>query len=175
MLKKIAFAVVILLAAVLLVAANRPDTFRVQRSIAIKAPPEKIFALVNDFHSWAVWSPYEKLDPAMKRTFGGPASGQGSAYAWDGSGDAGAGRMEITESSPASKIIIKLDFSKPIEGHNVADFLFDPKAAATEVTWAMHGPSPFIAKLAGLFFDMDKMIGKDFEAGLANLKAAAEK
>ncbi|HTD06586.1 SRPBCC family protein [Undibacterium sp.] len=173
--KTIAIVVVVLLAAVLLFAATRPDTFRVERTASIKAPPEKIFALINDFHSWGSWSPYEKLDPAMKKTFSGAASGLGSVYAWEGADKAGAGRMEITESSPASRVIIKLDFIKPFEGHNVADFTLHTQGEATTLTWAMHGPSPYIAKLMGLFFNMDHMIGKDFEAGLANLKAATEK
>ncbi|MES2068812.1 MAG: SRPBCC family protein [Pseudomonadota bacterium] len=175
MFKTIAIGVAVLLATVLGIAASRPDTFRVQRTASIKAPPEKIFALINDYHSWAAWSPYEKLDPAMKRNFSGSASGEGSVYEWDGSGQAGAGRMEITESSPSSRILIKLDFIKPFEGHNVAEFTLQPQGDSTTVTWGMYGPSPYIAKLMGLFFDMDSMIGKDFEAGLASLKAATEK
>lgn len=175
MLKIIAITIGFLLAALLVFATTRPDNFRVERSTLIKAPPEKIFALVNDFHRWTAWSPYEKLDPAMKRSYGGPDSGQGSSYAWDGSGKAGAGRMEITQSAPASKISIQLDFSKPFEGHNIAEFTLLPQGQATQVTWAMHGPSPFIAKLMGIFFNMDKMIGKDFETGLDKLKTIAEK
>ena len=111
----------------------------------------------------------------MKRTFGGAPAGKGATYAWEGNGKAGAGRMEITESTPSSKIAIKLDFIKPFEGHNVAEFTLQPQGDATQVTWAMHGPSPYIAKLMGLFFNMEQMIGKDFEAGLANLKTATEK
>ena len=175
MLKIIALTTGFLLAALLVFATTRPDNFRVERSTLIKAPPEKIFALLNDFRRWTAWSPYEKLDPAMKRSYGGPVSGQGSSYAWDGSGKAGAGRMEITQSAPASKISIQLDFSKPFEGHNIAEFTLLPQGQATQVTWAMHGPSPFIAKLMGIFFNMDKMIGKDFETGLDNLKTIAEK
>ncbi len=175
MFKTTAIVIAVLIAGVLLFAAARPDTFRVERTASIKAPPEKIFAQINDFHSWVSWSPYEKLDPAMKKTFSGAASGLGSVYAWDGSDKAGAGRMEITESSPVSRIIIKLDFIKPLEGHNVADFTMQTQGDATTVTWAMHGPSPYIAKLMGLFFNMDEMIGRDFETGLANLKAISEK
>lgn len=174
MIKKIAIVIVVALAAVLGYAATRPDTFRVQRTISIKAPPAKILAQVNNFHDWSSWSPYEKLDPAMKRTFSGAASGPGAAYAWDGNGDAGAGRMEIKETSP-SKTVIKLDFSKPFESSNVAEFSIDTQGESSNVTWSMYGPAPYISKVMGLFFNMDSMIGKDFEAGLANLKAVAER
>ncbi|WP_035051665.1 SRPBCC family protein [Andreprevotia chitinilytica] len=175
MLKKVVIIVVVLIAALLVFAATRPDNFRVQRTASIKAPPEKVFALINDFHRWEAWSPWEKLDPSMKRTFSGAENGKGTAYAWESEGKAGAGRMEITESSAPSKIVIKLDFSKPLEGHNTAEFTLDAKGDTTNVTWAMYGPSPYIAKIMGIFFNMDSMIGKDFETGLGNLKAAAEK
>lgn len=171
----IAAIVIVVLAAILGVAATRPDTFRVQRTISVKAPPEKIFALINDFHQWGSWSPYENLDPVMKRTFSGAASGKGAAYAWEGSSKVGAGRMEISDASPPSKVIIKLDFIKPIEGHNIAEFSVDTQGDASNVTWAMYGPSPYVAKVMGMFFSMDSMVGKDFEAGLANLKSVAEK
>lgn len=175
MFKKIALAVVVLVAAVLLFAATRPDSFRVQRSTSIKAPPEKIFPLIADFHAWGAWSPWEKLDPTMKRTHSGAPSGKGAVYAWDGNNEVGAGRMEIAEVSAPSRLSIKLDFSRPMEGHNTAEFTLVPKGDGSEVTWAMFGPNPYLSKLIGLFLDMDKMIGKDFETGLANLKALAEK
>lgn len=175
MFKKIALAVVVLVAAVLLFAATRPDSFRVQRSTSIKAPAEKIFPLIADFHAWGAWSPWEKLDPTMKRTHSGAPSGKGAVYAWDGNNEVGAGRMEIAEVSAPSRLTIKLDFSRPMEGHNTAEFTLVPKGDASELTWAMFGPNPYLSKLIGLFLDMDKMIGKDFEAGLANLKALAEK
>lgn len=175
MFKKIALAVVVLVAAVLLFAATRPDSFRVQRSTSIKAPAEKIFPLIADFHAWGAWSPWEKLDPTMKRTHSGAPSGKGAVYAWDGNNEVGAGRMEIAEVSAPSRLTIKLDFSRPMEGHNTAEFTLVPKGDASEVTWAMFGPNPYLSKLIGLFLDMDKMIGKDFETGLANLKALAEK
>jgi hypothetical protein len=175
MLKTIAIVIVAVIAAILVYAATRPDDFRVQRSTSIKAPPEKIFALVNDLHSWGSWSPWEKMDPAMKRTYSGAPSGKGAAYAWEGNSKVGEGRMEITDTSPPSKVAIKLDFIKPIEGHNTADFTLEPKGDVTNVTWLMYGPSPYIAKVMGIFVSMDKMIGKDFEDGLANLKAVAEK
>jgi uncharacterized protein YndB with AHSA1/START domain len=177
MLKIIVIAVVIvaaLVAGVLAYAATKPDTLRVQRATSIKAAPEKIFALIDDFHSWGVWSPYEKKDPAMKRTLSGAASGQGAVYEWDGNGNVGQGRMEILESSPPAKIAIKLDFIKPFEGHNIAEFVLEPDGDATRVTWTMSGPSPYFGKVMSVFLDMDRMIGTDFEAGLANLKAATE-
>src|SRR5713226_1182040 len=174
MFKIIAIVVVVLLAAVLIFAATKPDTFRVQRATSIKAPPEKIFVLINDFHSWGSWSPWEKLDPTMKRTHSGAASGKGAVYKWEGNGKVGAGSMEITESSPPSKVAIKLDFIKPFEGHNIAEYTLETKGDSTNVTWAMYGPSPFISKVMQVFFSMDSMVGKDFETGLANLKAIAE-
>jgi carbon monoxide dehydrogenase subunit G len=174
MLTTIAEAVVVLLAALLGFAATRPDTFRVQRSTSIKARPEKVFALVDDFHSWGSWSPWEKLDPAMKKTFSGAASGPGAVYEWEGNKKVGKGRMEITDAAPPSKVTIKLDFLSPFEAHNVAEFMMDAKGDSTDVTWAMHGRSPFMIKVMGLFVSMDRMVGKDFETGLANLKAVAE-
>ena len=175
MLKIIATVVVVLIAAVLGMAATKPDTFRVQRATSIKAPPEKVFALINDFHNWGQWSPWEKLDPALNRTYSGPASGKGAVYEWTGNSKVGAGRMEITEPTPSSKILIKLDFIKPFEGHNMADFTLEPQGDTTNLSWAMYGPTPFVSKVMQVFISMDSLIGKDFEAGLANLKAAAEK
>lgn len=175
MLKKIAIAIVLVIAAILIYAATKPDDFRVQRATSVKAAPEKIFALINDLHSWGSWSPWEKMDPAMKRTYSGTPSGKGAAYAWEGNSKVGEGRMEITDATPPSKITIKLDFVKPLEGHNTAEFTLEPKGDATNVTWLMYGPSPYIAKVMGVFVSMDKMIGSDFEAGLANMKAVAEK
>jgi uncharacterized protein YndB with AHSA1/START domain len=171
----VAGVVVVLVAGVLVYATTRPDAFRVERTASIKAPPDRIFALINDFRSWGSWSPYEKLDPNMKRSLSGAPSGMGAVYAWESEGKAGAGRMEITDASPPSKVAIKLDFTKPFEGHNWAEFTLDPKGDTTTVTWAMHGPSPYVAKVLGIFVDMDRMIGRDFETGLANLKTLAEK
>jgi uncharacterized protein YndB with AHSA1/START domain len=174
MFKTIALVVALGIAAVLVFAATKPDTFRVQRTASIKAPPEKIFPLINDFHGWTAWSPYERLDPALKRTYGGASAGKGATYAWEGNGKVGTGRMEIRESSAPSEVVIKLEFVKPMEASNIAEFRLKPQGDATNVTWAMHGPAPFLTKLMQVFFDMDKMVGEDFEAGLANLKAAAE-
>lgn len=167
--------IVVLLAAVVVFASTKPDVFHVERTVTFNAPPEKIFPLINDFHQWQAWSPYEKLDPSMTRSITGVESGQGAVYAWDGSGKAGAGRMEILQSTPSSKILIQLDFSRPFEAHNTATFTLAPATDGTAVTWAMDGPNPLIAKVMGLFFDMDQMIGKDFAQGLENLKAITEK
>ena len=174
MLKIIATVVVLAVAGVLVLAATRPDTFRVQRATTIKAPPEKVFAFIGDFQRWGAWSPWEKKDPTMKRTFGAATSGVGASYAWDGNKDVGQGRMEIAESVPSTRMAIKLDFVKPFEAHNLVEFTLQPDGGATRITWAMTGDTPYFAKIIHLFFDMDAMVGKDFEAGLANLKAAAE-
>ena len=174
MLKTIAIIVVALIVGLLGFAATRPNTFRVQRATSIKAPPEKIFPLINDLHRWTAWSPYEKKDPTMKRTHRGAASGKGAVYEWEGNKDIGKGRMEITETSPPSRVTIKLDFVRPFEAHNVVEFTLEPAGDSTTVTWALHGPAPYISKVMSLFFSMDKMVGTDFETGLASLKAAAE-
>jgi uncharacterized protein YndB with AHSA1/START domain len=177
MLKGIAIAVAVLtvcVAVVLVYATTKPDTFRVQRTASIKASPEKIFPLINDFDNWTLWSPYEHRDPNLKRTRSGPASGKGAVYAWDGNKDVGQGRMEILESSPSSKIVIKLDFSRPFEAHNTAEFTLQPQGDTTNVTWAMQGPSLFIGKVMSVFLNMDNMVGKDFAAGLASMKTRAE-
>jgi uncharacterized protein YndB with AHSA1/START domain len=174
-LKKIAIAVVVLIAGVLIFAATRPDTFRVERNTAIKAPQEKVFAFINDFNRWSTWSPWEKLDPAMKRMHSGTASGKGAIYAWEGNSKVGQGRMEITDTTPPSLVRIKLDFLKPFEAHNTAEFTLAATGDTTTVTWAMYGPSNFVNKLMSVFVSMDSMVGKDFETGLANLKATAEK
>ena len=169
-----AIVVVILVAALLAYAATNPDTFRVARGTSIKAPPEKIFPLINDLRSLALWSPYETKDPAMKRNYSGPASGKGAAYEWDGDKNVGKGRLEIADTSPPSKVTIKLDMLKPFEAHNIVEFTLEPKDDATNVTWAMHGQTPLFAKVVHVFLDMDSMVGKDFETGLANLKTVAE-
>ena len=174
MIKKIAIAVVVLLGALLIYAATQPDTFRIQRAATIKAPPERIFAVLNDFLRWDTWSPWEKKDPAMKRTFSAVTSGKGAVYAWEGNRDVGQGRMEIAESVAPSKVAIKLDFVKPFEAHNIVEFTLEPKGDSTHVTWAMQGPMPYISKLITVFVNMDSMVGKDFEAGLANLKTNTE-
>jgi uncharacterized protein YndB with AHSA1/START domain len=175
MLKKILIVVAVLIVVILIIAATRPDSFRVERSTTIKASPAKIFPLINDFHNWPAWSPWEKLDPTMTRTYSGAPAGKGTVYEWKGSGKVGAGRMEITDASAPSKIIIKLDFIKPFEGHDTTAYTLEPQGDSTKVTWTMSGPMPFVSKIMCLFVNMDRMIGKDFETGLANLKSLAEK
>ncbi len=166
--------VVALVAVLLIMAAAKPSTFRVQRSLSLRVPPERIYPLIADFHNWTAWSPYEALDPEMKKTYSGARSGLGAVYEWAGNSKAGAGRMEVTDTSFPWKITIKLDFLKPFKGHNVADFALTSQDGATNVTWAMYGPVPFLAKLMTIFVSMDKLLGKEFEAGLANLKSAVE-
>ena len=175
MLKQILVVLLVVVVGFLAYASTRPDTLRVQRSATIKAPPDKIYPLITDLRRWSAWSPWEKKDPAMKRSFGGADSGKGAVYAWQGNRDVGEGRMEIVEATPPSKVAIQLDFIKPLEGHNVAEFTLTPRGEATEVMWVMYGPTPFIGKMLGVFMNMDAMIGSDFEAGLASLKVAAEK
>jgi uncharacterized protein YndB with AHSA1/START domain len=173
MFKIILIGIVLLVAAILLYATTKPDNFSVKRTITIKASPDKVFALINDFNRWGAWSPWEKLDPEMKRTFSGTPSGPGSIYEWLGNSKVGQGRMEILQSTPA-QIMIKLDFIKPFEGHNTAQFDLTSQDQSTVVTWTMFGPSTFMTKIMQVFTSMDSLIGKDFEAGLANMKAAAE-
>jgi len=174
MLKKILILIGVAIAGVLIFAATKPDVFRVHRSASIKAPPEKIAAVLTDFRRWEAWSPWEKMDPAMKRSYGGAEKGKGATYAWEGNGKVGQGRMEITESAP-QKVAMDLDFVKPFEAHNKVAFVLAPKGDATEVTWSMIGPVPYFAKIMHVFVDMDRMVGGQFETGLANLKAIAEK
>jgi polyketide cyclase/dehydrase/lipid transport protein len=163
------------IAIVLIIAAAKPNTFSVQRATLVKAPAEKIFPFINDFHQWGSWSPYEHKDPAMKRSYSGAASGKGAVYAWDGNNNVGSGRMEILDASVPAKIVIKLDFFTPFEGHNTAEFTMLPQGDATSLTWLMHGPAPFMAKIMHVFMNIDRMVGKDFEIGLANLKRLTEK
>jgi uncharacterized protein YndB with AHSA1/START domain len=171
----IAVVLAVAIATVLVLAATKPDTFSVQRAVMVKAPPESIFSLINDFHRWGTWSPYENKDPAMQRSYDGAESGKGAVYAWDGNKNVGSGRMEILDASAPSKIVIKLDFFTPFEGHNTAEFTMLPQGDATNVTWLMHGPARFMSKVMQVFMNLDNMIGKDFEVGLANLKRLTEK
>jgi hypothetical protein len=158
---------------VLILAASQPDEFRVARSTTIQAPPERVAAEIVDFRRWQAWSPFEGKDPAMMRSFGGAPHGKGATYAWEGNNEVGKGTMEIMEVSP-NKIAIKLDFEKPMEGHNTTQFLLVPSGNGTEVTWEMFGPTPFIGKVLHVFMDFDRMVGDDFAAGLAKLKTITE-
>jgi hypothetical protein len=172
--KIVAGVAALVIAAVLVIAATQPDNFRVQRSIAINAPADKVFALINHLPSWKAWSPYEKKDPAMQRQFSGPESGVGAAYAWSGDSNVGKGDMKITSATAPTKIVIALSFIEPFKAQNVAEFDLAATAAETRVTWAMSGAQTFLGKIMCLFFNMDKMVGADFEAGLADLKKIAE-
>jgi len=169
--------IVVAIAALLAWAGMRPDTFRYERSIRIAAPIVQVAELIDDFHEWRKWSPWEHIDPTMQRTFSGAEAGVGAVYEWTGTGKVGAGRMEITEMRAGSEgglVTIKLDFFRPFKASNTAEFLMKPTDSGTDLTWAMFGPSPFMSRLMGVFMDMDKMIGKDFEAGLQALKKNAE-
>lgn len=156
-------------------AAIKPDTFRVERALGIAAPAEKIFALINDFHQWSAWSPFEKMDPAMKKNFSGAAAGTGAVYEWEGNAKAGKGRIEITEAAPSSKITMKLDMFKPFPANNLVVFTLEPQRDETYVTWVMQGPQSFMAKVMGVLMNCDKMVGGQFEEGLARLKSIVEK
>ncbi|MDP2803560.1 MAG: SRPBCC family protein [Phreatobacter sp.] len=166
-------AVLVAVTGLLATAWARPDHFRLERSTLIAAAPETIRPLIADFRVWRYWSPWEAKDPGMKRTLSGAEAGVGAVYGWEGNGQVGTGRMEIVEDTPR-QIAIKLDFLKPFEAHNLAEFTLVPEGAGTRVTWAMSGPQPFIARLMTMVFSMERMVGPDFEAGLANLKRQAE-
>ncbi len=175
MFKKITLAVAAVIVLLLAFAATQGDTFRVERSITIQAPAAKIFPLLNDFHHFPSWSPWQQLDPAMMTTYSGAGSGVGAVYAWDGNDKVGSGRMEILQSATDSKVVVKLDFYKPFAAQNTSEYTIQSDGPASTVTWAMYGPSPYISKLMGVFVSMDAMIGKDFETGLHALKVVAEK
>lgn len=174
MLKKIAIAIVVILALILALAATRPDSFSVERRIAIKAPPEKIMALIGDFRNWKQWSPWEHLDPGMQRTYSGPASGKGAVYEWAGNADVGRGRMEITDYAAPSTAVIRLEFKEPVAMTNTTTFTLTPRGDSTDVAWTMNGPMLFISKVMSVFTSMDTLVGRDFERGLVKLRTAAE-
>jgi hypothetical protein len=175
MFKKIGIAVVVVIAVILILASRQPDDFTLQRSTLIKAKPEKVFAQINDFHNWGAWDPWAKMDPSMKVTFSGAANGKGAQYAWEGNGQVGSGSMEIVESTVPTKVDIQLNFLKPMKGQDTATFTLQPQGDSTQVTWAMAGKVPFIGKIFHLFMNMDKMVGSQFDKGLADLKAVSEK
>jgi len=171
----IAAVLAVAIAAVLILAATKPDRFSVQRATVINAPGEKVFPLIADFHEWRKWSPWEDRDPELKRTYGGAERGKGAIYAWEGNKNVGSGRMEILEANSPSLVKIQLDFLKPFEAHNIAEFTMLPQGNATHLSWVMSGPAPFMSKVMQVFMSFDKMIGKDFETGLARIKSASEK
>lgn len=174
MLTNVLLVLVAVVAGVLIYAAMRPDTFRVERHITINRPAADIFTLLEDFHVWRRWSPWEDLDPALRRTFKGPDRGKGAIYEWEGNGKVGKGHMEITRTEVPTHLTIDLSFVRPFKAENVAAFDLEPLGTSTEVSWAIYGPLPFPSKVMSLFVSMDKLLGKDFEKGLARLKAAAE-
>lgn len=174
MLKIIVILLLVIVVGLLIYASIKPNRFSIVRKLKINAAPEKVYAEVNDFNRWKLWSPWEKKDPVMQRTFSGTPVGVGTIYDWNGDKNVGQGRMEITESVPNEKILIQLDFFKPFEAHNVAEFSFVPEGDGTLVVWEMRGPQVFMSKLMCVFMDMDKMVGTDFEEGLTNLKKLTE-
>ena len=161
-------------AAVVGIAARKPNEFRLSRSTRIKAPADRIFANLVDFHRWEAWSPWEKLDPALKRMHSGATSGKGAVYEWEGNAKVGKGRMEIVQVDAPHRMVIAMHFLKPMESRSTTEFSLVPSGDGTEVTWSMAGQSPFIQKVMGVFMDMDAMIGKSFEQGLATLKTISE-
>jgi polyketide cyclase/dehydrase/lipid transport protein len=173
MILKIVIVLLVLIGAVLVFGASRPDAFRVQRTAHIRASPGKIAPFIEDFHRWGTWSPWESLDPAMKRTYSGAPRGVGAVHEWEGNRNVGAGRMQITEVAP-TRITIALDFLRPFAAHNVATFTLVPSGEGTQVTWAMDGRHAYVAKVVGLFVNMDRMVGSYFETGLARLRTATE-
>ncbi|MBE0542104.1 MAG: SRPBCC family protein [Verrucomicrobia bacterium] len=174
MLKKILLGLAVVIIVFLIVVALQPSEYRVTRSVTIAASPEAVFPHVNELKKWAAWNPWEKIDPNMKLTYEGPEAGVGASYSWVGNNEVGEGRMSITDSRPNESVKFKLEFFKPMAGVSDADFTFKPLGNQTEVTWAMSGRNNFIAKALCLFMNMDKMIGGQFEKGLADLKAVAE-
>jgi hypothetical protein len=166
--------IAVAVAVVLVFAATRPDRFEVRRSASIRAPADKIFPLINDLRAFNTWNPFDKKDPSVKGNYSGPESGKGAAYAFESS-QAGSGRLEIAEAAPPSRVTMRLVMSKPLAADNRVQFTLQPQGDATRVTWAMDGDVPFVGKIIHLFVDMDKMVGQEFAAGLADLKAQAER
>lgn len=154
-------------------ASTRPDTYSTQRRIVIHSSPERLHGLINDLRQLNTWSPYNRKDPSIALTYQGPTVGPGAAFDFKGNSKVGSGRIEITATAP-TKVTMSLHMIEPFEGRNVIEFILEPQGADTTVIWAMQGPSPLLSKVVGIFLDMDQMIGRDFEAGLANLKALAE-
>jgi len=174
MLKTVSIILLVVLGALLLMASRQPDAFAIERAVVIAAPAEVIFPKIADLHQWSAWSPYDKLDPRMKKVFNGTPGAAGASMYWSGNAKAGEGTMTMRELMPPSKLTMQLDMLKPIEGHNVVEFNLEAAEGGTRVTWAMRGPNSLLSKIAGVFMNMDTMIGKDFEDGLASLKTQVE-
>jgi uncharacterized protein YndB with AHSA1/START domain len=174
MMIRFAIGAVVLVGVLLTLVGTRPSRFKVARSITIDAPPEAVFAEVNDFHHWKAWNPWAAMDPAMRETYEGASAGVGAVYRWSGDARVGEGRMRISESQPGQLIRIDLQFLRPLRGTSTAEFRFEPEAGRTRVTWAMTGENGLIAKVVHLIMNMDRMVGGQFERGLAGLKAGVE-
>jgi uncharacterized protein YndB with AHSA1/START domain len=174
MLKTILITLVVIVVVFIVVASMQPSEFSVTRTATISAPPPAVFAQVNDLHKWEEWSPWAKRDPAAKKTYEGPSAGTGAIYRWAGNKEVGEGSLTITESRPNDLIRMKLEFLKPFQATNTVEFTFKPQGDQTLVTWTMMGKNNFIAKVLHLFMDMDKMVGGDFEKGLAQIKSLVE-
>jgi len=174
MLTKVLVALAVVVVVLVIIVALQPSKFRVARSTTISAPAPAVFAQVNDFHKWEAWNPWGKVDPAMKQTYEGAPAGTGAIYTWVGNKKVGEGRMTITESRPSDLVRVKLEFMKPFAATNTAEFSFNPEGNQTAVTWSMTGENNFVAKAVHLFMNMDKVIGDQFEKGLADMKAAVE-
>lgn len=174
MITNVLLVIAAVVAGLLIFAAMKPDTFRVERHVTIDRQPAEIFPLIEDFHAWTRWSPWEDLDPALRRTYKGPERGTGAIYEWEGNSKVGKGHMEITRSEAPTHLTIDLSFVRPFKAENAAAFDLEPQGGGTQVSWAIYGPLPFASKLMSVFVSMDKLLGKDFEKGLARLKAAAE-
>ncbi|XXX78258.1 SRPBCC family protein [Sorangium sp. So ce134] len=173
-LKRVGLGLLAVILLFVIVVMTRPSTFRVERSATLAAPVDAVYAQVADFHAWQGWSPWEKLDPSMKKTFGGPESGVGASYAWSGNDDVGEGNMTITDAKQPSNVTIRLEFIKPFAATNTTTFTLAPAPGGTRVTWAMEGENSFLGKAFGIFMDMDEMIGADFEKGLGAMKQIVE-
>jgi uncharacterized protein YndB with AHSA1/START domain len=171
---KVLFGLLVIVAAVLIAAATKSDTFRIERSIVIQAPPEKVYPLIADLHEWPKWAPQDREDPTMKRAFSGAVRGVGAASDWSGSGNTGKGRMEIVTAEAPRTVTVKVDFEKPFVAHNLNTFVLAPDGNGTRVSWTMQGTNVYMMKVMSVFVNMDRTMGSHFESGLANLKAAAE-
>ncbi len=174
MLKKILIGICAVIVVLIIVVAMQPAEFRVTRQAVMAAPPADVFAQVNDFHNWEAWSPWAKLDPNAKATYSGEASGKGATFAWAGNSEVGEGSQTILESHPPSHILMQLDFTKPFTATDMAEFTFKPQGEGTQVIWTMYGTNNFMAKAMSLVMDCDKMVGGQFEQGLASLKSVVE-
>ena len=171
----ILLVIILIVAAVLIYGTMQPSAFSIVRAVDVKAPSAAVFAEINDFHKWSAWSPWEKMDPNLQRSFSGPTSGVGAKYAWVGNKKVGEGNMEITASDASKRMQLDLHFLKPFQANNVTEFTLSPATGGTHVKWEMRGHKPFMMRVMSAFMDMDKMVGKDFEAGLASLKSIVEK